>query len=344
MLYASTALRHTRAILSGRMRPKSPVTRDAHPIARMPARCWTIIALAFFTVVLAACQRSVSGDPEKQAKLANVLAREQALKTQLQALSTGEPAHCPPGYVAETDRASDGTADANGKLAPLARKEMLAKLERATVLVLAPAAKGLASGSGFFISPQHVITNRHVVESSADRRVLLGSRMLQRMHPGTVIAVTTNSDPGSPDFALIRLEEGQAPGILDINTGPTKLSDVTASGYPGIVMRGDPNWVKLVRDHDLSAAPDLNATRGTIQSLQDSPTGTPIIVHTAPIYQGNSGGPLVDACGRVVGVNTFIAVDQQQAGRVSYAIHSQTLTTFTERVGTPIKLDSRACE
>src|SRR5881397_3678992 len=112
------------------MRPESPVTRDANPRMSTPARWSGIIALLFFTVVLAACQRSVSADPEKQAKLANVLAHEQTLKTQLQALSTGEPAHCPPGYVAETDR--DGAAaDANGKLTPLSRKDMVEKLERA---------------------------------------------------------------------------------------------------------------------------------------------------------------------------------------------------------------------
>jgi hypothetical protein len=33
-----------------------------------------------------------------------------------------------------------------------------------------------------------------------------------------------------------------------------------------------------------------------------------------------SGGPIVDACGRAIGMNTYIAVDEQQSGRVSYAL------------------------
>ena len=307
-----------------------------------------VIAVSLVTLVMTGCDRfsSVSADPAKQAKLGEALAREDALKAELKALSTGEAPHCPPGYIAEADRGADGPADANGKLTPLSRKDMVEKLERATVLVLAPAAKGIASGSGFFISPQHIITNRHVVESSTDGRVLIGNRPLQRMRRGTVVAATNDSNPGSPDFALIRLEEGQAPGVLDINTEPTKLSDVTAAGYPGLVMRGDANYVRLVRDGDLAAGSgiDLSTTRGTIQSLQTSAAGTPIVVHTANIYQGNSGGPLVDACGRVVGVNTFIAVDEKQAGRVAYAIHAQTLATFAERAGTAAKVDSRPCE
>jgi len=323
----------------------SPVKRDANSRTNTPVRRRTVIAISLIvTLVMAGCDRfsSVSADPAKQAKLAGVLAREQALKAELQKVSVGQAAHCPPGYIAE----ADGSGNASGKLVPLSRKDMVEKLERATVLVLAPAAKGIASGSGFFISPQHIITNRHVVESSTDGRVLVGNRPLQRMRRGTVVAVTNNSNPGSPDFALIRLDDGQAPGVLDINTEPTKLSDVTAAGYPGLVMRGDANYVRLVRDGDLAAGSgiDLSTTRGTIQSLQTSATGTPIIVHTANIYQGNSGGPLVDACGRVVGVNTFIAVDEKQAGRVAYAIHAQPLATFAEHAGTAAKVDSRPCE
>ena len=323
-----------------------------------PAWQWGLVALGALVLAVAAAwwwqgHSALGGDDtaEKQAKLADVLAREQSLKTELEALTRGKPPHCPPGYVAETDRGPDTAAadgpvpatTADGKLVPLSPKDMVDKLERATVLVLLPHSKGLATGTGFFISPQFLITNRHVVESSSDGRVLLVSRTLERIRRGTIVAATDNSNPGSPDFALVRLENGQAPGSLDVNMEPTKLSEVIAAGYPGLVMRGDANFAKLVRDGDLSAAPDLSLTRGTIQSLQNSSSGTAIIVHTASILQGNSGGPLVDACGRVVGVNTFIAVDQQQSGRVSYAIQAHAMGTFADTNGTAIKRDQRPC-
>jgi len=232
---------------------EGPLTRHDNYPKSMPAR-WSTIAIASITLVLAACQppASISGSAEKQAKLADVLAREQSLKTQLQGLSTATAAHCPPGYIAEGERSPSAAAEADGKLSPLSAKDMVEKLERATVLVLLPNAKGLATGTGFFVSPQYLITNRHVVESGTDGRVLLVSRMLEHIRRGTVVAVTDNSTPGSPDFALVRLDNGQAPGALDINTEPTKLSEVIAAGYPGLVMRGDANFVKLVRDGDLA--------------------------------------------------------------------------------------------
>jgi S1-C subfamily serine protease len=285
----------------------------------------------------------------QQSKLARLLERETALRTEFDRLASLQRPHCPPGYVAEKDPSTvadasgaDGSSS-DGKLSPLSARDMVEKLERATALVLLPSNKGLAIGTGFFVSKQHLVTNRHVVESSRDGRVLLASRSLERIRRGTVIAATNNSDPGSPDFALVRLDSGEAPGMLEIHTEPTKLSEVIAAGYPGLVMRGDASFMRLVRDGDLSAAPDLSLTRGTIQSIQDSFAGMPILVHTASILQGNSGGPLVDACGRVVGVNTFIAVDQQQSGRVSYAIQAKVMGAFSQRNGVNINRDARPC-
>jgi S1-C subfamily serine protease len=318
--------------------PKAPHGRRG-PIA--------LAACALIAIVLAAVwwhtQRSHSSATQ-QKRLNELLARETALKGELAQLAAARGPHCPPGYVAEGNAAdADGSGASGEKLAPLASAALVDKLERATVLVLLPSGKDLGIGTGFFVSPRHLITNRHVVESSTDGSVLLASRSLKRIQRGTVVAVTNNSDPGSPDFALVRLERGQAPGTLEINTEPTKLSEVVAAGYPGLVMRGDASFMRLVRDGDLNAAPDLSLTRGTIQSFQESFTGTPVIVHTASILQGNSGGPLVDACGRVVGVNTFIAVDQKQSGRVSYAIQARIMSAFSQRNGVAINRDPRPC-
>ena len=64
---------------------------------------------------------------------------------------------------------------------------------------------------------------------------------------------------------------------------------------------------------------------------------------SASIAKGNSGGPLVDGCGRVVGINTFINVDQSQSSKINYAIRSQVIATFLQAAGTSARADTRPC-
>ena len=77
--------------------------------------------------------------------------------------------------------------------------------------------------------------------------------------------------------------------------------------------------------------------------MQRTAQGTNAILHEAAVLQGNSGGPLVDACGRVIGVNTFIAVDKEQSARNNYALASADLVAFLSRNRTQIALDARPC-
>src|SRR3546814_17932328 len=94
---------------------------------------------------------------------------------------------------------------------------------------------------------------------------------------------------------------------------------------------------------DAGATPDLNLTQGVVQSVQNSPQGVPVLVHTASVLQGNSGGPLVDACGRVGGITTFIAVAAAQSGRVSYAQTTDVIAGCLGERGAAIPVDPRSC-
>ena len=61
----------------------------------------------------------------------------------------------------------------------------------------------------------------------------------------------------------------------------------------------------MVIQTDTNFFPDLTITRGTISSEQKIKGGFEAFYHTAKIARGNSGGPLTDKCGDVLGINTW---------------------------------------
>ena len=53
-------------------------------------------------------------------------------------------------------------------------------------------------------------------------------------------------------------------------------------------------------------APEVVLSKGTVSAIQNKERNTPMVLHSADISAGNSGGPLIDSCGRGVGINTYI--------------------------------------
>lgn len=280
---------------------------------------------------------------ETQARIQALTQEAAALEAALAADKARTPA-CPPGQrlrlggVPAPASTLPPTVDMTGPLATLSTSALAAKLEGATALVLTE--KSVATG--FFTAPDLLVTNRHAVEDANQRRVLIASRSLGNVRPGIVLRTSPPGQPGAMDFAVVRLLEGTAPATVSLTDQAPKLSAVVAAGYPGLTLQNDIGFRRLVAG-DAAAAPDLNLTQGVIQSLQTTAAGVPVVLHTASILQGNSGGPLVDPCGRVIGINTFIAVDTEQSGRTAYAQASLAIARFLAEGGTRLPLDSRVC-
>jgi S1-C subfamily serine protease len=172
-----------------------------------------------------------------------------------------------------------------------------ALLDSATVLVL----NGKYSGSGFFLSDRYVVTNHHVVGDSAD--VKIGNKALGGFFPAKVVAVGRGRSRGTQDLAVLEVEPRAGSQSLRVSVVPDRLKNVTAAGFPGAVTSTE----QLTSPENL---PEANFTSGIVTSHQNQkPDGVGTIIHTAQIGHGNSGGPLIDEGGCVVGVNSWLSFD-----------------------------------
>jgi len=228
---------------------------------------------------------------------------------------------------------------ASGKAASKLPPASLAQaLEQATVLVVSA---GGDSGSGFFVAPNYVVTNHHVVGRAAPgSEALILSKHLKTGYIGTVVAT---SQPGQADFAVIKVDDVPAGSVrpLPVAAEPAALSDVVAAGYPSIAIAQDRNLRRLMAG-DLKAAPEVVLTKGTVSAIQNKERNTPMVLHSADISAGNSGGPLIDSCGRVVGINTYI-VTSRQTTKANYALGSSWLAAFLRASKTPFDWRADSC-
>lgn len=163
-------------------------------------------------------------------------------------------------------------------------------------------------GSGFLVDAEgHLATNWHVVEGAKEVRVLL---------PGSPLQYTARVLGGSPvfDLALVRLMER-----------PARLPPPLPLGDSDRLRRGEV-VVALGSPYGLEGS----VTWGVVSALRPTVDvrGDPIYVNDwlpeviqaqVPIYPGNSGGPLVNLQGEVVGVNTYL-MGRADTGRVAFAV------------------------
>jgi S1-C subfamily serine protease len=152
-----------------------------------------------------------------------------------------------------------------------------------------PEGGGTATGSGFVIDEEgHLLTNNHVVEGATRISVKLGSE--DRSYPAKVVG----TDPAT-DVALLKVDV-PADKLHPLALGDSSELEV---GDP-VVAIGNPFGL------------DRTVTSGIVSALQrqiEAPNGFSIshVIQTdAAINPGNSGGPLIDAEGRVVGINSQI--------------------------------------
>jgi S1-C subfamily serine protease len=234
-------------------------------------------------------------------------------------------------------------------------------LENATVYVFVIMQKGASSGSGFFIGDRYIVTNRHVVENAIDEaHIYVASRTFGGVRRARVIAKTPPLVKGAgpqPDFAVLEVEPVAGVSALKLGGTPPKLSTAYIAGYPGFLVAHDVAFDKFIDelkealtqgddDQRLAArrftVPGADLRYGRINNTMTSGNAeTPIIVHDMQIAHGNSGGPLVDACGRLGGVNSLFYAEASQVGNVALDVGA--LRKFLTEKQIPFTADDSPC-
>jgi serine protease Do len=184
-------------------------------------------------------------------------------------------------------------------------------------------------GSGFIVNPKgYIVTNAHVTETEDCEQVFHADLAAQLEADGQnfenikaelkwietkpiQLVYLPNQEQlpfeiinsGSPvgegkDVSIIKVNLVNAPTLKLAKSNQVKLLDsITVVGYPGLVE----NYPVFDSDSFYQAS----FTRGQISAMKNLKDGTPIIQITAPVPNGNSGGPVLNDNGEVIGLVTF---------------------------------------
>ena len=156
-------------------------------------------------------------------------------------------------------------------------------------------------GSGFLISEDgYIVTNYHVISDSAKTEVI--------MHDGTKIPAKIIRFNKEADLALLKIEKNNfIPFLIPQEKSAVIGREIYVIGTPSA--------------QDLSQS----LTKGIISSIRKQANGSTLIQTDASISPGNSGGPVIDKDGKLLGVVNAKLVGMGVEG-ISFAIHAADIT------------------
>jgi putative serine protease PepD len=174
--------------------------------------------------------------------------------------------------------------------------------------------QGQATGSGFVWDDQgHVVTNQHVVDGAQSVTV--------RFEDGTVVTARVVGEDASTDVALLEVAPStETPKALPIGSSTAlQIGDpLFAIGSPFGLQGTLTTGVVSALNREIEA-PNGFAIDGAIQT-------------DAALNHGNSGGPLLDSRGSVVGMNSQIQSDSGGNVGVGYAVPVETISSVVEQL------------
>lgn len=176
-----------------------------------------------------------------------------------------------------------------------------------------PAAQHAAQGSGFVISQEgYILTSAHVVTTAGENQAEpdAADRVYVGFRDGDRVEATVIGWDVFDDTAVLKVD----PAGHALDPVPLGDSGRVVVGEP-VAALGSP----FGNESSLSVGV-VSATHRSIDSLTSGYAVADAIQTDAPITHGNSGGPLFDARGRVIGINAQIRSESGQSEGVGFAI------------------------
>jgi len=167
----------------------------------------------------------------------------------------------------------------------LQRSDIISSMSKAVVQIASP----YTTGTGFYLSGYDIIvTNEHVVDRCREVTISIGSEFTQRAQ---VVYIDKKYD-----LAFLQPAEkiNDVPQLVLETTLPIQGETVIAVGHP-FGLR-------------------FTATQGIVSNALFEQHQVPYIQHDAALNPGNSGGPLINDAGKILGINTFIHRGGQRMG------------------------------
>ena len=195
---------------------------------------------------------------------------------------------------------------------------------------------GFGHGTGFAVSPTRIVTNAHVVELAAryPQNVVIGVVPSEGSKSYTARLIDYDA---RRDLALIEITGTRLPPLTLFGGSVSDGEAVIALGYPGNV---DLATAQSAADYIRPLSPVRS--QGGFAGRR-ALSGTEVLLHTAGIARGNSGGPLLDECGRVIGVNSAITRAEDGDTSFGFAIADTELAAFLRAAGQPFAITSAPC-
>jgi hypothetical protein len=194
----------------------------------------------------------------------------------------------------------------------------------------------ISHGTGFAVDGETIVTNAHVVGPAIeDTRLSIG---IVPSDGGDAVYGRVLSVSPRNDLALITTTSPlRLPPLTIAGNPPANAGTVTAIGYPMNV-----DQAQGLGEEDIFRAQPPVTSQGFLSGRRPS-REFDTLLHTAPIARGNSGGPLVDDCGRVVGVNSFGAESQGTEAEFFFAVTVRELLPFLRANEVTPRINSMPC-